>query len=107
MRFVIFVIDSESNSGTGDEMVAIDEFNARLQRDRHWVFAAGIGAPDTATVIDNRANEPQIEHRSLFDTADFYSGFWVIDAPDTDVAQQLALAGSRACGRRVELRPFL
>ncbi len=33
-------------------------------------------------------------------------GYWVIDAPDLDVALELAAAGSRACRGRVEVRPF-
>jgi hypothetical protein len=107
MRYIIFVIDSVSNSGTGDEMAEIDEFNERLQRDGHWVTAAGIGAPGTATLIDNRDGVGSISDDSLFDGPDFYSGFWIIDVPDGGVAETLALAGSRACNRRVELRPYL
>lgn len=33
-------------------------------------------------------------------------GFWVIDAPDLDVALKLAAEGSRVCRGRVEVRPF-
>ncbi len=32
--------------------------------------------------------------------------FWVIDAPDLDVALELAAEGSRACRAKVEVRPF-
>ena len=35
------------------------------------------------------------------------SGLWVIEANDLDVALKLAAAGSKACNRRVEVRPFL
>ena len=44
---------------------------------------------------------------SLFNEPEFYSGFWVIEVSDQETARELALAGSRACNRRVELRPFL
>ena len=33
-------------------------------------------------------------------------GFWVIDAPDLDVALTLAAEGSQACRGKVEVRPF-
>ena len=33
--------------------------------------------------------------------------FWIIEASDLDVALKLAAAGSKACNRRVEVRPFL
>jgi hypothetical protein len=34
-------------------------------------------------------------------------GFWIMEAPDLDVALKLAAEGSRACNRKVEVRPFL
>ncbi len=33
-------------------------------------------------------------------------GFWVIEAPDLDVALRLAAEGSKACRGKVEVRPF-
>lgn len=107
MRFMLFVIDSVTHSGTGDEMAAIDEFNESLEQGGHWVMAAGIGAPSTAKLVDNRDGAGDIHDRSLSGAPDFYSGFWIVDAPNEERALELALAGSRACNRRVELRPFL
>ena len=107
MRYVVFVIDGESNTGTTDEMAAIDAFNDRLERDGHWVFAAGISGPGEASVIDNRAGVGISQAGSLFADVQHYSGFWVIEAPSHEVAVELATAGSQACNRRVELRPFL
>src|SRR5687768_13369847 len=57
MQYLVSVIDDKSNSGTPDEMVAIDAFNDQLQAEGHWVFAGGLNAPSTATVIDNRGGE--------------------------------------------------
>jgi hypothetical protein len=34
------------------------------------------------------------------------AGFWIIEAADVDVALALAADGSRACNRKVEVRPF-
>jgi hypothetical protein len=45
MRYLITVIDDSTNSATGDEMAAIDEFNDRLRAGGHWVFAGGLAAP--------------------------------------------------------------
>jgi hypothetical protein len=41
------------------------------------------------------------------ETKEWLSGFWIIEAPGLDVALKLAAAGSKACNRRVEVRPFL
>ena len=107
MRFVIFVIDLASGSGNADEMRAIDTFNDALRANGHWIFACGIGAPETATLIDNRGGHNRAELGSLFTDADFYSGFWVIEADNADSALELATGASQACNRRVELRPLL
>jgi hypothetical protein len=34
-------------------------------------------------------------------------GFWIIEAPDLDVALKLMTEGSKACNRRLEVRPLL
>lgn len=107
MRFVIFVIDDQINSGSSHEMAAIDAFNDGLQQNGNWIYAAGIAAPTNAFLIDNTKGEEQIETGSLFDSNQFYSGFWLINADSLDQAKELAMAGSKACNRRVELRAFL
>ena len=107
MRYLVSVIDDTPASATSEEMATIDVFNERLQADGHWVFAAGLGGPDTATVIDGRGADPLVTDGPFVETKEWVSGFWVIDAPDLDVALRLASQGSHACGRRVEVRPFL
>jgi hypothetical protein len=54
MQYLVSVIDDTAGLATTDEMAAIDAFNDRLMAQGHWVFAAGLAAPSTATVIDNR-----------------------------------------------------
>ena len=88
-------------------MAAIDAFNDRLQADGHWVFAGGLGSPSTATVIDNRSGEAVFTDGPFLESKEYLAGFWVIEAPDLDVALKLAAEGSKACNRKVEVRPFL
>jgi len=106
-RYVIYVIDTATNTGGSGEMAAIDAFNDHLQSNSHWITAAGIGAPATAKVIDNREDAGLVTPGSLFDDEEFYSGFWLIQAESDEQAHELALAGSKACNRKVELRPYL
>jgi hypothetical protein len=107
MHYLVSVIDDTSDSATPDEMAAIDAYNERLETEGHWVFAGGLAAPDTATVIDNRGAEAMFTDGPFVETKEYLSGFWVIEAPDLDVALKLAAEGSRDCNRRVEVRPFL
>lgn len=107
MKYIIFVIDSASNSADGNEMAAIDEFNDMLQEKGHWITAAGIHHGEAAAVLDNRAGAGLISEGSLYDSAEHYSGFWIIEAHSRETALELAAAGSKACNRKVELRAYL
>jgi hypothetical protein len=107
MQYLVSVIDDRTNSGTPEEAVAIDAFNERLQAGGHWVFAGGLNAPSTATVVDNRGDQPVFTDGPFVETKEHMAGFWVFEAADLDVALELAAAGSKACNRRVEVRPFL
>ena len=107
MQYLVSVIYDESDLATSDEQAAIDVFNERLQSEGHWVFAGGLGAPSSATVIDNRGEEAMFTDGPFVETKEFLAGFWIIEAPDLDVALKLAAEGSKACNRKVEVRPFL
>jgi len=107
MRFVIVVVDGGSNTATSGEGAAIDAFNERLVAGNHLILAAGIAEPSRATLIDNRNGLGAITAGSLYSGPEHYSGFWIINAESPEQAQAFAVDGSRACNRRVELRPFL
>ena len=106
MKFLISVIDDLSNSGTPDEMVEIDKFNDELRANGQWIFAWGLQAPERATVIDNRNGAKLSTGKPLFDAKENFSGLWLIEAENQDVAKELALKASKACNRKVELRPL-
>ena len=107
MKYLVSVIDDQTGSATPTEMAAIDVFNDRLRAEGHWVFAGGLGAPSTATVIDNRGGEVVFTDGPFLESKEYLAGFWVIEAADLDVALKLAGEGSKACNRKVEVRPFL
>src|SRR5687768_13138515 len=107
MHYLVSVIDDRTNSATAAEMIAIDAFNDRLEAEGHWVFAGGLNSPSTATVIDNRAGEALFTDGPFLETKEYLAGFWVIEAADLDVALKLAAEGTKACNRKVEVRPFL
>lgn len=88
-------------------MAVIDEFNSKLQTNNYWVIAVGIAAPSNALSIDNRSDAGLIKSGSTLYGTEFMSGFWIIDVPNEEIAAQLAAAGSKACNRKVELRPLL
>jgi hypothetical protein len=107
MQYLVSVIDDRTNSATPEEIADIDVFNDGLEAGGHWVFAGGLAAPDTATVIDNRSGAAMVTDGPFIESKEHLAGFWVVEAPDLDVALKLAADGSKACNRRVEVRPFL
>jgi hypothetical protein len=107
MQYLFSVIHDSPEFATPSEMAAISAFNIRLQAGGHRVFAGGLGFPDTATVIDNRGEEPVFTDGPFLESKEFLAGFWIIEAPDLDVALELATEASTHCNRKIEVRPLL
>ncbi len=98
------------NYGSQEEMeeafAATGAFNDSLRVRGHWVFAGGLEPVSTATVVDGRGDRPVLTDGPYLETKEALGGFWVVDAPDLEVALALAAEGSRACRGKVEVRPF-
>ena len=96
--------------GSREEMeesfAATGVFNEQLKKDGHWVFAGGLESASSATVVDGQGATPVMTDGPYLETKELIAGFWVIDAPDLDVALRLAAEGSKACRGKVEVRPF-
>jgi hypothetical protein len=107
MQYLVSVIDDTAGLATPDEEAAIDVFNDRLQAEGHWVFAGGLAAPSSATVIDNRGEEAIFSDGPFVESKEYLAGFWIIEAADLDAVLKLAAEGSKACNRKIEVRPFL
>ncbi len=107
MQYLVSVIDDTAGLATPDEQAAIDVFNDRLIAEGYWVFGGGLAAPSSATVIDNRGEEALVTDGPFLESKEYLAGFWIIEATDLDVALKLATQGSKACNRKVEVRPFL
>src|SRR5215204_784381 len=106
MQYLVSVIDDTAGLATPDEMAAINAFNDRLQAKGHWVFAGGLAAPSSATVIDNRGEEAIFTDGPFVESKEYLAGFLIIQAANLDVALKLAAEGSKACNRKIEVRPF-
>ena len=107
MQYLVSVINDKDELAPAEEMAAIDVFNDQLQAEGHWVFAGGLAAPNSATVIDNRGEQAMFTDGPFVESKEFLIGFWIVEAADLDVALELAAEGSKACNRKVEVRPFL
>lgn len=103
-------MDEFGNYGSKEEMekafAATDAFNKKIIDEGYWVFGGGLQAVSTATVVDGRGDTPVMTDGPYLESKEALGGFWVIEAPDLDVALRLAADASAACGGKVEVRPF-
>ena len=107
MQYLLSVLHDSPGDSTPQEMAAINAFNDQMEADGHWVFAGGLGFPYSATVIDNRGEQPTVTDGPFLESKEYLAGLYVIEAADLDVALKLATAASKACNRKIEVRPFL
>ena len=95
---------------SADEMGAlyaqVDAFNQELKASGAWVFAGGLHPADTATVVSSVGGRVTTTDGPFVESKEHLGGFWVIQAPDLDVALELAGRASAACQGPVEVRPF-
>ena len=107
MRYLFSVIDTQTNSGTREEMVAINAFNDKIGASGQRLMAAGLVAPRDAKTFDNRGDQALVSDGPVNQTPEYMSGFWIIDAATDTLAHELAAEASKACNRRIEVRRFL
>jgi hypothetical protein len=102
-------VENEPTPTAGESQHALEEvdaFNARLREAGAWVFAGGLMPRDVATTVDNTQGKQIVVDGPFAETKEWLGGFWVIDVTDLDAALRWAQEGSRACARKVEVRPF-
>ena len=85
---------------------AVAAFNETAQDAGIWVFAGGLLPGDQAKVVDNTGAAPIVTDGPYLETKEWIGGFWVFELPDLDAALQWATSASKACGGKVEVRPF-
>jgi hypothetical protein len=106
-QYLLSVLADSTDLATAEEMAAIDVFNEQLQADGNWVFAGGLASTSAATVVDARDGQPVFTDGPYLESKEHIAGFWILEAPHLDAALRLAAQGSKACNRRIELRPLL
>lgn len=85
---------------------ATGRFNEKLMAEGSWVFGGGLERIDAATTVDGTGGDVIVTDGPYLETKEFLGGFWIIEAPDLDAAMKIAAEGSKACGGKVEVRPF-
>ncbi len=80
--------------------------NEELQAAGAWVFGGGLLPASSATVVEADGGSFIVTDGPFTESKEHIGGFWVIVAADLDAALDWAKKATRACGERVEVRPF-
>jgi hypothetical protein len=98
--------DSIPQEGLQQMFAAVDVFNDEVRAAGKWVFAGGLESIESSTTVDGRGESPVVTDGPFSESKEYLGGFWVIESADLDEALDWAARGSKACGGKVEVRPF-
>ncbi len=85
---------------------ATGAFNDELRSEGSFVYANGLAEASAASVVDARGATPIITDGPYLESKEYIAGFWIVQVADLDAALAVAARGSRACRRRIEVRPM-
>ena len=80
--------------------------NEEMRTQGVWVFAGGLEPASTARVVRMRDGALERTDGPYLDSKEHISGFWILDVPDIETAQEWADRATVACQGAVEVRPF-
>jgi len=98
--------DSPPPGNIEEIMADVDAVNEELRGAGAWVFAGGLHASSTATVLLLEGDEVLTTDGPFVEGKEHIGGLWVIRAGDLDEALAWGRKAARACRIPVEVRPF-
>jgi hypothetical protein len=90
----------------GPIMERVEAVNEELKAEGLWVFAGGLNAPSTATVVRAKDDEVLMTDGPFAEGKEYVGGFSIIKAPDLDAALEWGSKFARAITLPIEVRPF-
>lgn len=96
----------DSAEANAAQLRATGTFTDELRSEGSFVYVNGLTEASAATVVDGRAEPPVFTDGPYLESKEHIAGFWIVDVADLDAALALAARASRACRRKVEVRPM-
>ena len=56
-------------------------------------------------MTDSRGGDAVLTDGPFVESKEYLAGFWVVEADDLDAALKLSAGASKACNRKIEVRP--
>ena len=105
------VTPTEGAQPAPDELTAImarvEAVQTRVREAGAWVFAGGLAAPSSATVLRPKGEEVLVVDGPFAEGKEYLGGLSVIDVEDLDEALRWGLEFVAAIGLPIEVRPFV
>ncbi|WP_406509407.1 YciI family protein [Streptomyces sp. NBC_00212] len=101
---------AEGTPPTTDGMARItanlDTFHQELKDAGAWVFAGGLAAPGTATVLRAKGSDVLTTDGPYIESKEYLGGLCIVKAPDLDAALEWGRKALHATTLPIEVRPF-
>ena len=88
-------------------MKDLEVFHQELRSAGAWVFAGGLHAPETATVLRPDGEEILLTDGPFAEGKEYLGGICIVKAPDLDAALEWGRRATRATTLPIEVRPFV
>ncbi|WP_317441644.1 YciI family protein [Streptomyces collinus] len=85
----------------------VEAFNEELRAAGAWVFAGGLHAPDTATMLRPEGGDVLITDGPYAEGKEYLGGLCLIRAADLDEALEWGRKAALATTLPIEVRPFV
>src|SRR5579872_2384587 len=99
-HYLLSVIQPEGNPPPPEILNGImrdvEAFNQELKQAGAWVFAGGLHAPSTATVVRQRDGEVLMTDGPFAEGKEYIGGLCIVKAPDLDAALEWGRKATRA-----------
>jgi len=106
MKYALLVhVNKEAVDQSKDAKAAGMAYGEALRAAGIFVAGAGLGSPQTTTVVSVRNGKRQVQDGPYAETKEFLGGFVIIDVPDLDAALEWAARNPSAAHGFVEVRP--
>jgi hypothetical protein len=87
-------------------MARVEAVQTRVREAGAWVFAGGLAAPSSATVLRPQGNDVLLVDGPFAEGKEYLGGFSIIDVGDLDEALRWGREYVAAIGLPIEVRPF-
>ena len=88
-------------------MARVEAVQTRVREAGAWVFAGGLAAPSSATVLRPKDDEVLLVDGPFAEGKEYLGGLSVIDVEDLDEALRWGREFVAAIGLPIEVRPFV